>query len=329
MVNALGDLPWQILSTGAQLARDGAGGLLVTDERGGAYQMAADLPADGVRGYGVVADVEIIEGGVTIGGLAGADGRWLASESAGTAGRHRISVYLPARGADAVRLVVANFRFGGGPSRIRFERFTVTVIAPPDAPPDTDTDADDPLARLRAAAADARLAEAWRDGTLAPERMRALSSVVWTTYGAATTWTPRAESAEGAGELVTDERPFAYQVGTEIALPDGAAGVGVEADVHVLEGAITIGAISAAQDRWLGTRSLPAGRHAVRFFVPARGEAAVRIVIANERPAGGRSRAAVESLRVVTIGAEAGATDGAAPAPSGAPGPRDARGRER
>jgi hypothetical protein len=326
-VNALDELPWQILSAAAHLTRDGAGHLLVTDERGGAYQMAADLPADGVRGYGVVADVEIMEGGVTIGGLAGVDGRWLASESVGIAGRNRLRAYVPAGAADGVRLVVANFRFGGGASRIRFERFTVTAIAPPDA----QAGAPDPLAALRASAADARLAEAWRTNEVPEDRLRAVA-LRWTTYGAGTAWArrePADRAASGPWDLVTDDRPAAYQIGADVPT-SGAAGVGVAAEVEVREGAVTIGALSGRTGRWIVAQSAAEGAHTLRLFVPARGESTVRIVIANERPEGGRSRVAVEALRVVTIGAEDGATEGAGAVPSGPlPGPRNAHDRER
>jgi hypothetical protein len=126
-IDALAALSWRTFSSAA-LHRGAETGLLelVTDEGAATYQMAADLAAAGAQAFGVVAEVDVVEGGVSIGALA--DGRWVATDSVEKPGRHRLTLFVPARGADRLELVVANRRPLGGASRIRFHAFTVTTI---------------------------------------------------------------------------------------------------------------------------------------------------------------------------------------------------------
>jgi hypothetical protein len=126
-LDALAALPWKMVSS-ARLERGADAELieLVTDEGAATYQMVAHLAAAGARALGVVADVEVVEGGVTIGALAG--GRWIVTDSATEPGRRRLSLFVPARGVDRLELIVANCRPPGGSSRVRFHAFTVTTI---------------------------------------------------------------------------------------------------------------------------------------------------------------------------------------------------------
>src|SRR5204862_340986 len=114
------------------------------------------------------------------------------------------------------------------------------------------------------------------------------------------TWT-RASAAEfelrGTRiELVTDDSAGGYQAMSQ-AVPI-ATGMVPSVRVHgtVHEGAVSIGVLSEAQDRWLGSRVFEAGRFEDYLIVEPGESRAVTVVIATA--GAGRSRVTLDTVDV-------------------------------
>jgi hypothetical protein len=100
------DLPWKVISSEAQLERQADGLLLETDATGTGFQVEAPLAVDRLKGVCVTYDVEVLEGGITLGVLDQA-GHWIRIANLAEPGRYQDQLAIYARDP-SIKLVVAN-----------------------------------------------------------------------------------------------------------------------------------------------------------------------------------------------------------------------------
>jgi predicted dehydrogenase/threonine dehydrogenase-like Zn-dependent dehydrogenase len=122
----------------------------------------------------------------------------------------------------------------------------------------------------------------------------AVGDIVWTTVSAGAKTT----SDGTLVTLVTDDTQAGYQMTSQsISVPAGQVPV-VRVQGRVEQGAIAIGLLDAAGDRWLGTRSYEPGPFEDMLVFDSAGTAAVTVVVTTAG-APGRSRV---TLSLVTVG---------------------------
>jgi predicted dehydrogenase/threonine dehydrogenase-like Zn-dependent dehydrogenase len=145
----------------------------------------------------------------------------------------------------------------------------------------------------------ARIARA-QAGRLRPARRPPVVPVVGF---AGLAWTRASAGAELTrdGEvltLLTDDSPAGYQIMTQaIVVPAGHVPV-VRVDGRVEEGAISIGLLNEARDRWLGSRTYQAGPFEDTLIFEAAGSPHVTIVVSTA----GAARRSRATLTTVTVG---------------------------
>ena len=116
-------------------------------------------------------------------------------------------------------------------------------------------------------------------------------------------WSAATESAvfaeqDGVITLLTDQTPAGYQIMSQaIAVPDGQVPV-VRLAGKVEEGAIAVGLLNDARDRWLGSRTYPTGPFEDTLIFDPAGSSTVTIVVTT---AGAPERSRV-TLRTVGVG---------------------------
>jgi predicted dehydrogenase/threonine dehydrogenase-like Zn-dependent dehydrogenase len=137
------------------------------------------------------------------------------------------------------------------------------------------------------------------------QRLRRSPSLVGTPAAAGeVSWTRSSPTAEfstdsGVVKLVTDDTPAGYQIMSQpIRVPDGQVPV-VRVRGTVEQGAIAIGLLNDARDKWLGTRIYELGPFEDALIFDAAGAREVSIVLTTAR-AIGRSRATLASIEVGT-----------------------------
>ena len=97
--------------------------------------------------------------------------------------------------------------------------------------------------------------------------------------------------------LVTDDTPAGYQIMSQaIGVPEGQVPV-VRISGRVEEGAIAIGLLNEAKDKWIGSRTYPPGPFEDTLIFDPQGSHAVTIVVTTAG-ASGRSRATLASTNV-------------------------------
>jgi predicted dehydrogenase/threonine dehydrogenase-like Zn-dependent dehydrogenase len=119
--------------------------------------------------------------------------------------------------------------------------------------------------------------------------------VTWTQASAAATLT----RTGGALTLVTDDTPAAYQIMTQaFSVPAGQVPV-VRVSGRVEEGAIAIGLLNDARDRWLGSRTYDTGPFEDTLVVDPAGSGAVTLVVSTSG-APAKSRLTLSTVEVGT-----------------------------
>ena len=116
------------------------------------------------------------------------------------------------------------------------------------------------------------------------------------------TWTPAhgditLATGDGGVTLVTDATPAGYQIMSQaVGVPDGQVPV-VRVSGRVDDGAIAIGLLNEARDKWIGSRTYHLGPFEDTLIFDPQGSRAVTIVVTTAGAAG-RSRVTLASVSV-------------------------------